>query len=102
VKPPPPLPVAEFGDEHAAVAAELGHRPVLFTEPFVDPQVTQWIECQCGYETRAYIAARMAPDSSAERMADREWAQHVIDSLKLCQPYSKPDPSLRRHFRMPH
>lgn len=101
MRPPGPLPVAEFGESHAEAASKLGHAPVLFTEPFVDPQVTQWIECECGWESRAYVAARMAAETSAERLADREWAQHVITELKLCQPYVKPNVSLRRHFRMP-
>lgn len=89
MKPPGPLPLAEFGDEHATAAAKLGHAPILFTEPFVEPQVTQWVECECGWESRAYIAARLVPESAAEQLADREWAKHVIDALKLCQPYAK-------------
>lgn len=116
MRPPPPLPVAEFHDEHALVARQLGHESMAWNEP-VDTRdavvrpigarpgsgsaQAHWVSCSCGYETGTYLDYVPGPDGAAGVAVERAWAQHVIDELKLCQPYSKPDVSLRRHYRMP-
>jgi hypothetical protein len=93
MKPPPPLTVAEFDDVHADAARKLGHESMAWSEPasMLAGSWSHWVDCSCGYSTRTWLVADnlVTPDSPAER----EWAQHVIDELKLRRPWTKVPPN---------
>lgn len=86
MKPPQPLPLDEFDDIHADAARQLGHESFELTAG----EWLRWVDCSCTWSSRTYVARDNLLDVNAP--AEREWAQHVIDELKLRRPWTKAPP----------
>jgi hypothetical protein len=86
------LPVAEFDDVHAEAARQLGHESFAWTEPGARAgEWLRWVDCSCTWSSKVYVARDNLLDVNAP--AEREWAQHVIDELKLRRPWTKTPPA---------
>lgn len=93
MKPPAVLHVDEFDDVHADAARQLGHESFAWSEPseLLVGQWLRWVDCSCTWSSRTWVVTDNLVDPSSP--AEREWAQHVIDALKLRRPWTKTPPA---------